>query len=110
MEGMLDVVTRNGRSTSSFILDGRIDVTEQKLVAVIDASPRFRLRERRAGRISATARVNWATWGERIAIELSPKGTERTTVTIRVEPIVPTTRWDWGQGRRDIEAIYGALQ
>jgi hypothetical protein len=107
---MPDVLTSNGRSTSSFVLDDRVDVAEQKLVAIINASPRFTLRERRAERIAASARVNWATWGERITIELSPEGTERTTVTIRVEPTVPTTRWDWGQGRRDIEAIHGAIQ
>jgi hypothetical protein len=104
----VDVKTVRARSSAEFVLDGAVDVVEQRLADVIERTARFRLRERRADRIEATARANWATWGARITLVLWPEAAARTRVRVHVDPLVQTTLFDYGQGRRDIQTLYEA--
>jgi hypothetical protein len=107
---VLEVLTKNARSTASFVLDGRVDTIQRNLIAAIQNSRRFRIVESRPERIVAKGRLNWVTWGERISIALQPEGPSSTRVAIRVDPVLPTTLFDWGQGRRDIREIWQAVR
>ncbi len=57
-------------------------------------------------KIFVKSKVNWLSFGENIAIEITNSAiNESTHITITSKPIVPITLVDWGRNQQNIERI-----
>lgn len=106
---MTDVQSRRARSHATFTVPGTIGAVVERLRTIAAEDPRFRLRAAASARVVLGRRMNWWTWGETITIDLGVAGRAETLVDVRVEPTLPTTAIDWGQGARDIERLRASL-
>jgi hypothetical protein len=71
---------------------------------VLSAMPRVRQVREGPEAVTASARISWWSWGEKITVRLakSPGGTE---VVVRSQCKLPTQSLDWGKNERNVNQI-----
>lgn len=106
---MIEVTSSRGRASAQFQVDGDMAEVSARVRSVVDGERRFIWRYAVGSTIVISTRLNWATWGELMTLELTSAGASNTWIDARVAPIVPTTRADWGQGSRDIRRLHDLL-
>jgi uncharacterized protein DUF1499 len=83
----------------------REQINQACLEAVRQSGFTIRESDRAAGQISARARVNFRSWGERIHVYVDTEN----RVDITSESRYPLTLVDWGKNRWNVERIFTRL-
>jgi hypothetical protein len=100
--------TRRGRTSGAFTVPAPIEAMPELVARAVASLPRMTLVSVEPTGALLRARANWASWGERDELVFTPTG-NGTEVRAQARPTIPPTVRDYGQGRRDLEALRDAL-
>jgi hypothetical protein len=108
-DGDYYISTRMARSTGSVVVSVPVEVVVGVVDRVSRAMPRLQLRHLSAAGAAFDCRMNIWTWGQRITLTFGQLGPDQTEIWAECKPKVSTTIIDWGQGKRDLRALLGAI-
>lgn len=81
----------------------------QRAIAVINSLPGVDGVHTQPGVLSATANVNWRSWGEKITVRIS-EAQGGTNVSIRSACAFPLQLLDWGKNKSNVAHIRSGLE
>jgi hypothetical protein len=108
-DGDYHISTKMARSTGLVVVPVPVDVVVGVVDRVSHAMPRLRLVHLSAAGATLDRRMNSWTWGQRITLTFRQLGPDQTQLWAECKPKLSTTIIDWGQGKRDLRALLGAI-
>jgi hypothetical protein len=61
------------------------------------------------GPLVARTGTSWASWGERVTVELQPAPHAAADVVLTSDPVMPIARVDYGKARRNVSTLADAV-
>jgi hypothetical protein len=84
----------------------------QRCLNATDALPGSKVKsaDEAANRVELKTKMSMKSWGEKVALELSPEGEGVTKVQVTSKPSVPVTMADYGKNQSNVNDVVGWLQ
>ncbi|AEP09387.1 hypothetical protein [Micavibrio aeruginosavorus] len=96
---------------AEIVCNGTLPATHEHCVNALQSiNARITKSDIKEGIVYARTKMTWESFGEKIIISLSAPGTDVTIISIQSAPIVPTTKTDYGKGKRNIEQLVQYLE
>lgn len=106
----LAVSTTRGRSTSRIPLPVPLTELPALVQRAVESSRRFKMKKTSDTSAELTVGFTWRAFGGRLRLQFLAIPDGSSYVDAAWEPTLGTTLVDYGQGAKDIRALYGALQ
>lgn len=102
--------THGARTRAGFSLSEPVERFPGVLLEAVERLPQLRSVDiGDPGRMRLRRRVNWSTWGTYLDVSWYPIS-GGVHVDVEVTLVLPSTVQDWGQGRRDVRALFEAVR
>jgi hypothetical protein len=84
----------------------------QRCLGATEALPGSKVKsaDEAANRIELKTKMSMKSWGEKVALELSPEGEGATSVHVSSKPSVPITMADYGKNQANVNDVVGWLR
>lgn len=104
-----DISTRLARSTGVLTVPASVDEVVRAIADLSKIVTWLRPVHLSTAGAEFKRDLNFWTWGLRITLSFRPLGPDRTHISAKAVPKLPTTLFDWGQGARDLRTLLGAI-